>query len=89
MYLFNCEKKDQYIDRIAYFDDVYQQELLKVVEKYMYLDESEKIISRNVSSRNTFGEYVTESDFTSKYMGRIDRLEKERDNLKREDWFTK
>jgi myosin heavy subunit len=84
MYLFNCEKKDAYIDKIAMFDDYHQQELLKIVEKYMYIDETEKIISRSVSQRNTIGDYFTESDFTAKYMSRINNLEKERDNIERE-----
>jgi chromosome segregation ATPase len=92
MYLFNCEKKDTYIDRISNFEDYPQQELLRIVERYMYIDENDRIsLVRGLSNRNTLNAgnsdnqgYITESEFMSKYMSKLEKLNKEKDNLERE-----
>jgi DNA repair exonuclease SbcCD ATPase subunit len=86
MYLFNCENKEVYIDRISNFDDLPQQELLRIVEKYMYIDENDRVsITRGVSNRNTLGQdFITESDFTMKYMSKIEALQKDKDTFERQ-----
>jgi hypothetical protein len=55
----------------------------------MYIDENDRVsLARGVSNRNTLNnqnqEYITESEFMSKYMSRIEKLDKEKDNLERE-----
>jgi myosin heavy subunit len=96
LFLFNCAEKDIFIDKIATFEDFSQQELLKIIERYMSIDEpTESIKSRNISNRNTItGQYsdsmkesvnnLIESEFTSKFLSRIEYLEKERDNAEKE-----
>ena len=39
LFLFNCPEKNNFIDKIANFEEFQQQELLKIVERYMLLDE--------------------------------------------------
>jgi len=89
--IFNCPEKDIFIDRISNFEEFQQQELLKVVERYMVLDdntrESINRTSVNTSIRNTITDPMAsfiESEFTLKFMSRIDHLEKERDCLEKE-----
>jgi DNA repair exonuclease SbcCD ATPase subunit len=89
--IFNCPEKETFIDRISNFEEFQQQELLKIVERYMILDENTREsmnrTSVNTSIRNTITDPMAsfiESEFTLKFMSRIDHLEKERDGLEKE-----
>lgn len=98
--VFNCPEKDTFIDKIAYFEEFQQQELLKIVERYITIDDQtrESIASKNVSQRNTIRNSISnemlsstliESEYVSKYLSRIENLEKEKDTLEKEKFnFT-
>jgi hypothetical protein len=90
LFLFNCVEKEKFIDKIVLFEEFQQQELLKIVERYMIIEENRESVmpkSKKVSNRNTvnaFENNFMDSDVTQKFLSRIDLLEKERETFEKE-----
>jgi len=90
LFFFNCQEKEKFIDKIVLFVEFQQQELLKIVERYMLIEENRESVmpkSKKVSNRNTvntFENNFMDSDVTQKFLSRIDLLEKERENFEKE-----
>lgn len=89
LFMFNCQEKEKFIDKIVYFEEDQQQELIKIVERYMIIEDSRESVipkSRKVSNRNTIYNYdnLIESEITQKFLSRIDLIEKEKETLEKE-----
>ena len=90
LFIFNCAEKEKFIDKIVNFEEYQQQEFLKIVERYMVIEDGgrESILprSRKISNRNTINNIdssLLESEFTQKFLSRIDFLEKDREDLEK------
>lgn len=97
--MFNCPERNLFYDIINNFEEFHVLELEKILERYMILDSIQResiresrlskspLHYRNTISNNNLensNHNYVDSEYTLKFMSRIDLLEKDRDNLEKE-----
>jgi hypothetical protein len=84
IYSCNCPNKGEIIDIISSFEEYVCSEILKIIDKYINVDED--IRKSMISSRSTIKrESLTlEQEIAMRYMNKIEILEKEKEKLENE-----